>query len=206
MERKRGLQKATSRARDPRRPPRQSARQPICAAWRRARAICPSGRSPGRRLGPAGKAAAGWPSGTARPIRLLARPRRSRRWRRCRTTRRSCFRWPPTAARVPPADGRKRVAAEWWRILIRLALASRRDPRNYTASRAPEGRRFWLFPRRALSGPTDRPRLVPSTASSLEWPRLSKPSSACGGGRVGDAAAFLAMSSSSAATPPRPPP
>jgi protein ImuB len=106
-------------------------------------------------LGPAGKGEARWPSGAARPIRLLAPPETVEAMAPVPDDPPIMFRWRRLQHRVRRADGPERVAAEWWCRPDKAALGDPGAIRDYYRVEDEEGRRFWLF-RAGLYRP-DRP-------------------------------------------------
>jgi protein ImuB len=106
-------------------------------------------------LAAAGKGAAAWRSGAARPIRLLAPPETVEAMAPVPDDPPIMFRWRRLQHRVRRADGPERVAAEWWRHPDKASLGDPGAIRDYYRVEDEEGRRFWLF-RAGLYRP-DRP-------------------------------------------------
>jgi len=102
-----------------------------------------------------GKGASGWPAGPPRPIRLLARPEPVEVTAPVPDDPPVLFRWRRLLHRVRRADGPERIAGEWWRASDPAARLGDPDGiRDYYRVEDETGRRFWLYPRRALqAGP-----------------------------------------------------
>ncbi len=83
-----------------------------------------------------------WPTGKARPLRLLPRPEAIEAVAMVPDDPPMMFRWRRVLHRVAKADGPERIAAEWWR----RAQAGREDAvRDYYRVEDEQGRRFWLY-------------------------------------------------------------